>query len=289
MTTGQTPRLVVITGMSGAGKSVTAKNLEDIGFEVVDNLPPALIKDVVDQLDIEDRPSARLAVIVDSRRGLEFEAMEQAIFRLAATGVTTSVLFLDASDEAIMRRYSENRRPHPVPGDTIAESIATERDALASVREIADIVIDTTDRSVHELRELVVEAFREEASQQPLRVAFRSFGFKYGSPRETDLIFDVRFLPNPHWVPELRDHIGTDPMVRDYVLDSEDAQEFLAKVTDLLTFLLPRFESEGKSYVTIGIGCTGGRHRSVAIAEELAARLAGDDVATSVRHRDADR
>ena len=199
------------------------------------------------------------------------------------------MLFLDASDEALIRRYSENRRPHPVPGDTVAESIAAERQALADVRAGADIVIDTTDRSVHELRELVAEAFQEETAQKPLRVAFRSFGFKYGTPRETDLVFDVRFLPNPHWVPELREHIGTDPIVRDYVLDSEDAQEFLTKVTDLLAFLLPRFESEGKSYVTIGIGCTGGRHRSVAMAEELAAQLEGDEVTTSVRHRDAER
>ena len=289
MTTSQAPRLVVITGMSGAGKSMTAKNLEDLGFEVVDNLPPALIKDVVDQLDLEDRPAARLAVIVDSRRGLQFDELEGAIFRLAATGVRTSVLFLDASDEALMRRYSENRRPHPVPGETIAESISTEREALADVRAGADIVIDTTERSVHELRELVIEAFREEVAPQPLRVAFRSFGYKYGAPRETDLVFDVRFLPNPHWVPELRPHLGTDPIVRDYVLDSSDAQEFLDKVTDLFRFLLPRFESEGKSYVTIGIGCTGGRHRSVAIAEELAARLEGEGVSTSVRHRDSER
>jgi len=289
MTTSQAPRLVVITGMSGAGKSMAANNLEDLGFEVVDNIPPTLIKEVVDHLDLEDQPAARLAVIVDSRRGLQFEELERAVFRLAATGVRTSVLFLDASDEALIRRYSENRRPHPVPRDTIADSITAERAALADVRAGADIVIDTTDRSVHELRELVIDTFREEVAPQPLRVAFRSFGYKYGAPRETDLVFDVRFLPNPHWVPELRDHLGTDPIVSDYVLDSVDAQDFLGKVTDLLLFLLPRFEKEGKSYVTIGIGCTGGRHRSVAIAEELAARLAGEGVVTSVRHRDSER
>ncbi len=275
--------------MSGAGKSRAAIDLEDLGFEVVDNLPPALIKDVVNHVDLEDRPSARLAVIVDTRRGLEFDELEHAIARIAGSGVKTSVLFLDASNEALLNRYSENRRPHPVAADSIPESIAKEREALADVRARADVVIDTTDRSVHELRELIREAFSAEVPAQPMRVSVRSFGFKYGAPREVDLLLDVRFLPNPHWDPELRPLTGTDPIVSDYVLDSEDAAGFLEKVTDLVTFLIPRFQVEGKSYVTIGIGCTGGRHRSVAIADELGKRLRKAEVDVAVRHRDIDK
>ncbi|MEE8331309.1 MAG: RNase adapter RapZ [Acidimicrobiia bacterium] len=283
------PHLIVITGMSGAGKSRAAIDLEDLGFEVVDNLPPALIKDVVNHVDLEDRPSARLAVIVDTRRGLEFDELELAIARIAGSGVKTSVLFLDASNEALLNRYSENRRPHPVAADSIPESIAKEREALADVRARADVVIDTTDRSVHQLRELIREAFSAEVPAQPMRVSVRSFGFKYGAPREVDLLLDVRFLPNPHWDPELRPLTGTDPIVSDYVLDSEDAASFLEKVTDLVTFLIPRFQVEGKSYVTIGIGCTGGRHRSVAIADELGKRLAKGEVDVAVRHRDIEK
>jgi len=275
--------------MSGAGRSLAGKDLEDLGFEVVDNLPPALITDVVGHVALEDRPSARLAVVVDSRRGLEFDELERAVFRLAVSGVRTSVLFLDASDEALLNRYSENRRPHPVAGGSISESIATEREALADVRARADVVIDTTDRSVHDLRELLAEAFSGEFPEQPIRVSIRSFGFKYGAPREADLLFDGRFLPNPHWVPALRPRIGTDPEVSEYVLGTDDASEFLDKITDLVEFLLPRFKDEGKAYVSIGIGCTGGRHRSVAIAEELGKRLVQTGVDVSVRHRDIDR
>ena len=275
--------------MSGAGKSRAANDLEDLGYEVVDNLPPALIKDVVDHVDLEDRPAARLAVIVDTRRGLQFDDLERAVVRIAVSGVKTSVLFLDASDESLLNRYSENRRPHPVAADSISESIVKEREVLADVRARADVVIDTTDRSVHELRELIREAFSADVPAQPMRVSLRSFGFKYGAPREVDLLLDVRFLPNPHWLPELRPHTGTDPIVSDYVLDSEDAASFLEKVTDLVTFLIPRFQGEGKSYVTIGIGCTGGRHRSVAIAEELGKRLEKAEVDVTVRHRDVER
>ncbi len=285
----RSPHLIIITGMSGAGKSLAADHLEDLGFEVVENLPPALIQDVVDHVALEDRPAARLAVVVDSRRGLHFDDLERAVFRLAVSGVKTSVLFLDASDEALLNRYSENRRPHPVPGDTISDSIATEREALAPVRERADIVVDTTDRSTHDLRNLVEEAFRDEAPQRTMRLSLRSFGYKYGTPREADLLLDVRFLPNPHWVPTLRSHAGTEPMVSDYVMDSEDAVAFVDKATDLIKFLIPRFRGEGRAYMSVGIGCTGGRHRSVAIAEELAKRLAGEDVDISVRHRDIDK
>jgi UPF0042 nucleotide-binding protein len=283
------PQLVVITGMSGAGKSLAAKHLEDRGYEVVDNLPPDLIKEVVDHVDLEDRPSARLAVIVDTRRGLQFDNLEQAVIRLAASGVRTSVLFLDADDETILNRYSENRRPHPVAAESITESIATERQALTEVRARADVVIDTTGRNIYELHELVDEAFSEGLPEQPLRLAIRSFGFKYGTPREVDLLLDVRFLPNPHWLPELRERTGVDPVVSDYVLDSPDAAAFLDKTSDLVDFLIPRFRAEGKSFVTLGIGCTGGRHRSVAIAEELGRRLADSGAVVSVRHRDMEK
>jgi len=198
-------------------------------------------------------------------------------------------VFLDAEDNVIVSRYEENRRPHPLGMDTISEAIDAERRLLAELREMADVVIDTSNLNIHELRERLTSQFAEDEMSRPMRVSIRSFGFKHGTPRDADLVLDVRFLPNPHWVPELRDMRGTHGPVSDYVLGSEGAKEFVGRIDELLEFLIPRFENEGKSYLSIAIGCTGGHHRSVAIAEELANRLSAHGVNASVRHRDLEK
>ncbi len=274
--------------MSGAGRSTTAKVLEDLDYLVVDNLPPDLIDDVVDHN--EDSPAPRnLAVVVDARGGYPVDDIKDAIDNLERAGVDAFLLFLDATDEVLIRRFEENRRPHPVAGDTLSDSIERERSFLAELRADADFVIDTSDTNIHELRRRLEHEFLGTRRERPMRVAVSSFGFKHGAPRDADLLLDVRFLPNPFWVPELRDHTGLDPDVRRYVLDDHDAQEFLQKIQALVDFLIPRFLHEGKSYLSIGIGCTGGKHRSVAIAEALATWLDGRDVRATVRHRDVNR
>ena len=281
--------VVVITGMAGAGRSTAAKALEDLGFYVVDNLPPKLINRVVEIADVADRPSYRLAVAVDSRTGVyTFEQLQQEILVLQRLGIRTMVVFLDADDQALVKRFQETRRPHPLQADTLEESIATERRILEDLRGNADVLIDTTELSVHDLRRRLVEAFEAPVPERSMKVSVTSFGFKHGSPRDLDLVFDVRFLPNPHWVPELRPLTGLDPAVADHVLSDESAQEFVDRVADLLEFLLPRYVEEGKAYLRVGVGCTGGRHRSVAIAEELARRLTDSKTAVSTWHRDVE-
>jgi UPF0042 nucleotide-binding protein len=284
------PQLVVVTGMSGAGRSQAGKALEDLGFFVIDNLPASLIAQVVQEADLAGDPRRRrLAVTVDTRGGLSFEALEQVLASLGIDGVPTTLLFLDADDEVLAKRFEESRRPHPVAAATLAEAIVTERAALQDLRGRADVVVDTSDRTVPDLRRALGEIFSGERRRRPLRVAVTSFGFKHGVPRVIDLLFDVRFLPNPYWVPELRPLTGHDEAVRRYVLDPSDAGAFLERAEGLLEFLLPRYEAEGKSYLTIGVGCTGGRHRSVAIAEELGRWLGERDVEAAVRHRDLER
>ena len=286
--TEQQPLVVVLTGLAGAGRSTAAKALEDLGFFVIDNLPPKLLGRAAELADVADGASSRLAVAVDSRSGLlTFSELESELLRMERDGVRTLTVFLDADDLELVRRYQENRRPHPVTAATLEESIATERKLLADVRGNADVLIDTSELNVHDLRRRLQEAFEAPTPRRQMKVTVNSFGFKHGSPRDLDLVFDVRFLPNPHWVPELRPLTGIDAPVAQYVLQDEAAVEFVNRVDELLTFLVPRYIDEGKAYLRIGIGCTGGRHRSVAIAEELARRLehAGNDVA--VRHRDA--
>jgi UPF0042 nucleotide-binding protein len=284
------PQLVVITGRSGAGRSQAGKALEDLGFFVIDNLPANLIARVVEQADPAGDPRRRrLAVSVDTRGGLSFEALEEVLLTLAREGVPTTLLVLDAEDEVLTERFSESRRPHPVEAPTLSESIALERAALQDLRGQADMVVDTSDRSVQELRRLLQELFAGELPRRPLRVAVTSFGFKHGVLRVVDLLFDVRFLPNPFWVPELRPLTGHDEPVRRMVMSHPDTGEFLGRTEALLEFLLPRYEAEGKSYLTIGVGCTGGRHRAVVMAEELGRWLAEREVEVSVRHRDAGR
>lgn len=282
------PHVLVVTGMSGAGKSSAADVLEDNGYLVIDNLPPALLIRVAEFHRLGEEQT-RLAVVVDARGGDVIISLREALQQLAQNGVGTAILFLDADDAAIIRRYEENRRPHPLGYPTIPEAIAAERVLLDGLREKADVVIDTTDLNVHELRQRLIDEFTSEAMHRPMRVSVRSFGFKHGTPRDADLVLDVRFLPNPHWVAELRPLRGTDQPVSEYVLGSEDAAEFVDRVDELVAFLIPRYEAEGKSYVSIAVGCTGGHHRSVAIAEELGRRLNARGIPVAVAHRDVDR
>jgi len=282
------PHVLVVTGMSGAGRSTTAKVLEDLGYIVIDNLPPELLSQAVAHHEVPER-RRRLAVVIDSRAGDPMEALTEAINELDRQGVQTRVLFLDAEDAHIVNRYEESRRPHPMRRGSVSDSIAAEREMLESLRESADVMIDTTDLNVHQLRGRLTDLFAEVTEQRPMRVSVTSFGYKHGVPRDADLIFDVRFLPNPHWMRELRALIGTDKPVKEYVLGFPEAGEFLTRIEDLLSFLIPRYEEEGKSYLTIGIGCTGGHHRSVVLAEELGSWLEDQQIDANVRHRDTER
>ncbi|MCP4307274.1 MAG: RNase adapter RapZ [bacterium] len=272
--------------MSGAGRSQAAKVLEDLGYFVVDNLPTQMIKFLVDQVGVAEGKRERIAVVVDTRGEVTYEALDQALKSLLQRGVRTTVLFMDADDTAIERRFEETRRSHPIREGTLAERIASERVAFEEIRGLADVIIDTTDLNVHELRDRVVKAFEGPDQTRRLRVDVISFGFKRGTPRVVDVLLDVRFLPNPHWIPDLRPLTGHDDPVRDHVLEADDAVVFVDKAMDLLRFLLPRYEAEGKAYLTIGIGCTGGRHRSVALANELGRLLRVEGFDAKVSHRD---
>jgi RNase adapter protein RapZ len=279
------PDIVIITGMSGAGGSTAAKSLEDVGWFVVDNLPPALLPTM---LDLADRAAlAGIAAVVDVRSRAFSTDLKSAISSLGARGVVPHVVFLEASDPVLVQRFENVRRPHPMQGGgTILDGIKAERELLREVRGDADLVVDTSSLNVHELRSRMQGYFASEAVTG-LRLNVVSFGYKYGLPVDADLVADCRFLPNPHWVPELRPLSGLDAAVRDYVLAQPAATAFLAAYLQVLEVSLAGFEREGKRYVTLAVGCTGGKHRSVAMAEQLAARLSGRDV--SVSHRDLGR
>jgi UPF0042 nucleotide-binding protein len=281
------PHVLLVSGMSGAGRSSAANVIEDLGYSVIDNLPPSLLSQAVEAHDIPEKHK-HLAVVIDSRDGLPIEELKTAIVDLARDGVQSRMVFLDAEDDIIVRRYEENRRPHPLGEATITSAITAEREILAEVREMSDYYIDTSNLNIHQLRDQLTTLFADEDMTAPMRVSVRSFGFKHGSPRDADLLFDVRFLPNPHWIPELRDKRGTESEVSEYVMEQAGAGEFVDQVEQMLTFLIPLFEIEGKSYLSVGIGCTGGHHRSVAIAEEIGKRLNDRDIRAVVRHRDID-
>jgi RNase adapter protein RapZ len=281
--------LLVITGLSGAGRSAAADVLEDLGFFVIDNLPPSLIPKVVELARDRERPS-RFALVVDSRSGAFVDDLGAALAGVRETGARTSLLFLDASDEVLVRRFEASRRPHPVAGTgRVSDGIRQERNLLEGLKGEADLVVDTSNLNVHELRDRLHELFRDDQSAGALQTSLVSFGYKHGVPLDVDLMFDCRFLPNPHWVEELRELPGTDPAVREYVLAQPEAGPFLDELRRLFQLLLPAFAREGKSYLSIGIGCTGGRHRSVVIAAELATMLDGLGFPTRVHHRDLDR
>ncbi len=256
-----------------------------MGFYVIDNLPPDLLRPAVDLNDLQ-AGRRRLAVVLDIRGGFPLHELEDHIRQLEEAGIHVTLVFLDADDEVLIRRYEEHRRPHPLGLPTLAESIASERDMMADLRLRADMYVNTSETNVHELRNWFAHQLSALAESHAMRLAVTSFGFKKGTPRDLDLMFDVRFLPNPHWLPELRPLTGRDPAVREYVLSNRDTSDFLDLLHDLLSFLVPRYREEGKSYMSIGIGCTGGRHRSVALAEELAGWLTDCGHHATVRHRD---
>ena len=282
--------VVLVTGLSGAGRGTAAKVLEDLGWYVADNLPPELIAQMVDLGLAAGSRITQLAVVMDVRsRGFTGD-LEWVRNDLATRQITPRVVFLEASDEILVRRYEQNRRSHPLQGNqTLAEGITAERAMLAQVRATADLVIDTSTLSVPALRESIERAFGDETVAQT-SVTVESFGYKYGLPMDADTVMDVRFLPNPHWVDELRPHTGQHPAVRDYVLGQPGATEFLDTYHQLLDVVIEGYRREGKRYMTVAIGCTGGKHRSVAMAEALAARLEGGaSLTVRVLHRDLGR
>lgn len=277
----------MVTGMSGAGRSSALRVLEDLGYFCVDNLPPALAPQLVELLEGE---LSRLGFGVDVRTGGFLAGAEGILDRLKELGHETEVIFLDCADEVLVRRFSETRRPHPLAiGSDVPAGIRLERERLASLRTRARHVIDTTDHTVHDLRRSLIDYIARGGSRPKMAIRVVSFGFKYGLPVDADLVFDLRFLPNPHFVPELRPKTGLDAEVASYVLTAEPARELLVDLQTLLSHTLPRYEREGKAYLTIAVGCTGGRHRSVAIAEELGAWMRGDGHDAVVAHRDIER
>jgi UPF0042 nucleotide-binding protein len=279
--------IVVVTGMSGAGRSSALRVLEDLGYFCVDNLPPPLAPQLVSLLEGE---LERVGFGIDVRTGAFLEGAERVLDSLSEQGHETEVVFLDCADDVLLRRFSETRRPHPLARDAdVLAGIRAERERLSALRTRARHVIDTTSASVHDLRRSLIDYIARGGSRPRMAVRVVSFGFKYGLPIDADLVFDLRFLPNPHFVPELRPRTGREQDVAAYVLESDATREFLADVQKLLTHALPRYEREGKAYLTIALGCTGGRHRSVAIAEHLASwlRHAGHDAI--VAHRDVER
>jgi UPF0042 nucleotide-binding protein len=282
--------VTIITGLSGAGRSAAADVLEDLGCFVIDNLPPALIPKVAELARDRER-SSRFALVVDVRSGEFMDDLAAALRELRDTGAHTSVLFLDASDSVLVRRFEASRRPHPLAGSgRISEGIARERELLEGLKGEADVVVDTSNLNVHELRDRLHELFRDDhTTAGSLQVSLLSFGYKHGIPLDVDLVFDCRFLPNPHWVESLRPLPGTDDAVRQYVLAQPEAGAFLDQLRSLFALLLPAFAREGKSYLSIGVGCTGGRHRSVVIAAELAGILAELGFPARVLNRDLDR
>jgi RNase adapter protein RapZ len=282
-------RLIIVTGVSGAGRATAMRVLEDLGFYCVDNLPVALAPTVTELVARSDPKQRGVALGIDSRERLFFPEWPRFLADIEQSGTRPQILFLDASDEVLARRYSETRRPHPLAGDgaaTVAEAIRAERLKLAEIRERADRVIDTTTLTVHELRELVTATVMGSSAAAKMSIAIVSFGYKYGMPVGMDLVLDVRFIPNPFFVPELRALTGADQRVHDYVVAQDDAVHFVDEVSKLLGFLLPLYRREGKSYLTIGLGCTGGRHRSPVLARELAAQLKAAGYEASVRDQD---
>ncbi len=282
---------LVITGLSGAGKSQAIHAVEDLGYYCVDNLPLALLSNLY-ALHREDETLARVAVVVDIRERRFLSAFPAAFARLRATAdVPPSLIFLEATDSVLHRRFSETRRPHPLaPEAPIADAIAGERRKMARVRALADEIVDTSDLTVHELRQVFLGLSGDRRRRAPLVLTFESFGFKNGLPLAADLVFDVRYLPNPHFVPDLRPQTGRDRAVAGFLQRQPATRQLLRRLTAFLKFLLPQYVAEGKSYVTVGIGCTGGRHRSVYIAEALRRATAGvPGVSARVRHRDLAR
>ena len=284
---GAPAELVIITGMSGSGKASALKAFEDLGYYCVDNLPVELIPRFA-ELALQSGEIPRTALVVDVREGAQLEKLP-AILKSLRRAIATRVIFLEASDSALLRRFSETRRPHPLgTGTTVRASLAAERRHLRSIRKLADLVIDTSKFNVHELRAHLTDRFKKQSgAQQSILISCVSFGYKHGLPDDADLVFDVRFLPNPHFVPEFRALTGRDPRVAKYIRSFPQTQEFINRISELLIYLLPHYIREGKSYLNISFGCTGGQHRSVMIAEEVNQRLRKAGYKVQVQHRDS--
>jgi UPF0042 nucleotide-binding protein len=283
------PQVVILTGVSGSGKSTALRALEDAGFYCVDNLPILFLEKLLELSGHTAGEVSRIALVVDAREGRFLSEAPRIIQEVRQQGSDVQVLFLDASDDSLVRRYSETRRRHPLAGHgSVPDGISAERRALADLKGIADEVIDTTTLNVHELKRLVTRRFVAGDGAR-LGVTVVSFGFRFGIPTHADMVLDVRFLPNPFFIPELKPHPGTDPRVAGFVLGQPDAKAFLERLSELFGFLLPRYRTEGKSYLTIAIGCTGGKHRSVALAGALAERLETGGQPVRLWHRDVDK
>lgn len=279
--------LVLLTGLSGSGKGSVLNTFEDLGFYCVDNLPVALIPKF-SELYVEGGEIERAALLVDAREGEQIDKLP-GIYRQLVNEHPATLVFIEAGDEALMRRFSETRRPHPLGrGGSIAEGIREERRRMAPIRRLADVVIDTTKFNVHELRQSIIDRFQN-PGRRPLLVSVVSFGFRYGIPADADLVFDVRFLPNPHFVPRLRPFSGKDPRVARYIRSFPQTGEFLRRIESLLLYLIPHYIQEGKSYLTVALGCTGGRHRSVALAEIIKRAIKKKGYSAKVVHRDLDK
>jgi UPF0042 nucleotide-binding protein len=280
-------RMVVVTGLSGSGRSAALKAFEDIGYYCVDNLPLVLLSSFAEFA--QGSEEAVLSAIGIDIREKGFPDRFPALYgELKASGRAIELLFLDASDQTLVRRFSETRRPHPLARGTtpLVEGIRAERTALGEVKKLADRILDTSDYTVHDLRQAIERHYTEGDAGRPMVITLVTFGYKFGIPYDLDLMFDLRFLPNPHFVPELRKFTGEDRRVREFVTEGPDAREFIGRLEDFLAYLLPRYRREGKSYLTIGFGCTGGRHRSVAVALTVAERLRDKGYEVNVKHRD---
>jgi UPF0042 nucleotide-binding protein len=283
------PGFTIITGLSGAGRSESARCLEDLGFFVVDNLPPSLLSKMA---ELASRPGGpgKVAIVLDVRGGVFFGELSRALAELDELNIPYRILYLEASDQDLVNRYEATRRRHPLaPADRVVEGIRKERLMMESLRGDADLIIDTSGLTPHELRDRIREAFADTAPDAGLAVSLISFGYKYGAPRDADLVIDCRFLPNPHWVDDLRPLPGTDERVVRYVRGQQTYREFMRRLRALLGFMVPGFIAEGKSYLTIAVGCTGGRHRSVVIADDLARFFRDKGLSASVDFRDLDR
>jgi UPF0042 nucleotide-binding protein len=278
--------LVVVTGMTGAGRSTAAKELEDLGYFVIDNLPPGLLKDVIRLVDESKGPAQPIAVVIDVRSGAFFDSLAANLAHQSALGRHATLVFLEASDEVLVRRQEAARRPHPLQGDgRLLDGLQREREVLAGLRGDADLVIDTSGFNVHQLTDRIADEFGTPLAVQ-LRVSVVSFGFKYGIPVDTDFMADMRFLPNPHWIPELRPRTGLDPEVADYVLAQPGAADFVDRWVELMVGVADGYLGQGKRFAQVAIGCTGGKHRSVTVAEEVVRRLQERGIEARAYHRD---
>jgi UPF0042 nucleotide-binding protein len=284
----ESPDFTIVTGLSGAGRSEVANALEDLGYFVIDNLPPALISKMVELAISPGQEIRHIAIVVDVRGGTYFEQVSEALRDLAARGIEYRILFLTASDDVLIRRFEETKRKHPL-SERVIDGIAKERAVLETLREAADLVIDTSNLTVHELRDRVVASFSSQSREERMNTTVLSFGYKHGLPLDSDMVLDVRFLPNPYWVDELRPLPGTDKKIHDYVCSQKETEDFMSRLENLLDALIPGFLHEGKRYLTIAIGCTGGRHRSVVLAEALGESLRRRGLPVVVRHRDLER